>query len=106
MDFGSIVALVVGGSGVWLWLVNMRAREIASGIAVETCRQNRAQFLDATVALDKMRPARTSNGNLKFRRTYRFEYSVQDGERHPGYVTMLGTTLELLEMGGQRWIMN
>lgn len=102
----SLFAITTVALAGWFWLINMRTREIATQIAVETCRQKQVQFLDATVALEGMRPTRAASGRMKLRRIYRFEYHDHDDQRHTARITMLGTTVEVLEMAGERWIMN
>lgn len=82
----------------WFWYDSMRAREAAIAIGKEVCRRDGVQFLDETVALANLGFARDTMGHLKFRRTYRFEFSDTGNNRLKGSVVMTGTRVELLNL--------
>ena len=73
------------------------ARELATAIASEACRQRGWQLLDGTVSLQRFAPRWTRNG-LRWRRMFRFEYSRNGVERRPGFVLLVGIELEHLEI--------
>lgn len=79
----------------WFWLDSLRAREIATGICRAACKQYDVQFLDQTVALCRLRPQRTSEG-IRFRRTYRFDFSEEGVGRRSGYLVLLGLDVETI----------
>ena len=83
---------------VWLWLDSARARELATAIAQTACEKRHLQFLDDTVALTRIALRRTPHG-LRLRRMFRFDYSTSGNERSTGYVILISTQLELLDLG-------
>lgn len=82
----------------WFWLDSLRAREIATGSMKEVCRRRGVQFLDDTVALARLGLRRDASGRLRWRRTYRFDFTLTGAERRGGTVTMLGAGVELMRM--------
>ena len=94
----ALITLVILGAIALLWLDGARARELATGIATEVCRRRGFQLLDQTVALSRMALRRTPEG-LRFRRMFRFEYSIEGVGRRTGYVVLLGTRLETVDLG-------
>lgn len=88
-----LLILAIPAALVGLWWTGSRAHELAIGHARQACDQQRLQFLDQSVALDRMRPARTTRGSSCFRRDYRFEFSSAGEYRDVGNVTMLGHRL-------------
>jgi hypothetical protein len=83
---------------VWLWYDSMRARERAVQAGKQACGRNGLQFLDETVQIVKVWPARDPNGRLTLRRTYRFEFSDDGARRREGGVVMLGAQVESLHL--------
>lgn len=82
----------------WLWYDSMRARERAVQAGKHACRRDGLQFLDDTVQIVKLWPARDEHGRLALRRTYRFEFSDDGERRRGGAIVMLGGRVELLEL--------
>jgi hypothetical protein len=82
----------------WLWYDSMRARERAVQAGKQACARDGLQFLDDTVQIVKLWPARDPNGRLVLRRTYRFEFSDDGAQRRGGAVVMLGARVESLEL--------
>jgi hypothetical protein len=82
---------------VLLWFGNMRARERAIELARAACRRDELQFLDDTVVLARWglrwRP------RLRVYRTYHFEYTDIGAARYPGCITLVGDTLEGIDLG-------
>ena len=76
-----------------LWWTGSRAHELAIVHARQACQNRQLQFLDQTVALSRMRPARTNTGASCFRREFRFEFTGEGQFRDEASVTMLGHTL-------------
>ena len=90
-----MLALLIGLVGVaWAWHANLGARERANVAALETCQRTGAQLLDGTVAFRGFRPARGSDGRLRMRRTYVFDYSQDGVTRRQGVVILHGHSLE------------
>ena len=93
--------------GGWLWADSMRAREAALEAGRRACEAEGVQFLDWTVAMQKMRINRSADGRLRIQRVYQFEFSETGNNRLHGSITMLGTQLLALhlaegERGSQR----
>lgn len=88
------------GAGVWFWLDSMNARERAVAAALRACREINVQFLDQTVALESLKPARNRHGHLVLRRIYSFEYSIQGVERRHGRAILRGQVLEQVQLDG------
>jgi hypothetical protein len=93
-----LVLLLLLSAG-WLLWSNLRAREAANAAMRATCRTADLLFLDDTVALDSVRPARDADGRVRLRWIYRFEYSDTGRNRRPGRVTVLGAAVESVEIG-------
>lgn len=94
-----VLALLVLAAAVWYWSDTLRAREqVLRGCAV-ACERAGVQFLDQTVALARIRLARTPAGRLAFSRRYSFEYSTDGVDRHPGEAVLLGHHLVRLVIG-------
>lgn len=91
------------GLGVlgWYWYVGLNAREQAVAVGRRACRDGQVQFLDDSVALNRTRFSRDSNGQLQFLRDYRFEFSDTGNNRRPGVVRMLGDRVEWVILDGE-----
>lgn len=82
----------------WFWLDSMAAREVAESAGKRACREENVQFLDDTVAFSGLGFGRDGMGRLKFRRSYRFEFSDTGDNRLRGMVAMLGREVETLDL--------
>lgn len=83
----------------WLWWDSMQAREAAVVAARTACEAEGLQFLDDTVGIAGLRPARNANGRLLLQRAYDFEFSDTGDNRMKGSVVMLGRRVILLNIG-------
>lgn len=83
----------------WLWWDSMQAREAAVAAARTACEAEGLQFLDDTVGIAGLRPARNANGRLLLQRAYDFEFSDTGDNRMKGSVVMLGRRVILLNIG-------
>ncbi len=89
------LALVAAAAAIaWYWFSSLRAREHASHAAAEACRRQELQFLDDTVALQRLGVVRDGYGHLALRRTYRFEYSQIGNDRQQGFIIVVGARVE------------
>ena len=77
-----------------LWWTGSKARELAIRYAKQACQQRQLQFLDQTVALSRMKPARSTTGSSCFLREYTFEFTDQGQYRDTATVTMRGHVLQ------------
>jgi len=93
-----LLTVLLMAAVVWLWYDSMRARERAVQAGKQACARNGLQFLDDTVQIVKLWPARDPDGRLALRRTYRFEFSDDGARRRDGAVVMLGARVESLHL--------
>jgi len=93
-----IVILAAVAAGGWLWWDSLQAREAANAALRPACRARGLLFLDDTVALDSLRPARNADGRLQLRRVYRFEFSDTGDNRRKGAVTLLGSRIVAVDL--------
>lgn len=98
MSAGELAVLVAGLAGAWLWVDSLRARERAVDAGRAACRRYGLQLLDDTVAIARLWPGRTAEGQLRLRRTYTFEFSDTGDNRRQGAIVMLGGQLEDLQL--------
>ena len=96
-----IILLVIFGAVAWYWYAGMHTREQAIAVGRRACANSRLQFLDDSVALSRTRFARNSQGQLQFKRDYRFEFSDTGNNRRPGVVSMLGDRVEWVSLDGE-----
>ena len=88
MSFTSLNFLLALGLFIWFWRENLRVRESATRIGRQACKSYGLQFLDQTVALQRLK-LRWAQG-LHLQRTYQFDYSLEGEGRRTGYLVMLG----------------
>lgn len=93
--FETISAITLGGL-FWLWFDSTRVHEIGVERARNQCHANEVQFLDDTVSLASIKPARDADGRLALKRTYTFEYSDTGNDRQSGSIIMLGKVVQRL----------
>jgi hypothetical protein len=88
MSFTSLNFLLALGLIIWFWRESLRVRESATRISRQACKSYGIQFLDQTVALQRLR-LRWLRG-LHLQRTYQFDYSLEGEGRRTAYLVMLG----------------
>ena len=96
LELLGLIALLLLG---WLWYDSLEAREAAVRAARAACEAEGLLFLDDTVGIASLKPARDSEGRLKLQRAYDFEYSDTGNNRVYGSVVMLGKRVTLLNVG-------
>ena len=82
----------------WLWWDSMQAREAAVSAARTACAAEGLQFLDDTVGIASVKPARNADGRLLLQRAYDFEFSDNGDNRIRGSVVTLGRRVILLNV--------
>ena len=92
------LGIAIAGLGAWFVYDALRAREAATRIAREACKQNGLQLLDDTVHGPRLRFARDAQGVARWRRTFVFEFSDDGFSRRWGKLVMLGAHLESLQL--------
>ena len=109
MPSPEIFILLLLAAGAWFVWDSLKAREAAIAASRSLCKTEGLQFLDETVAMESIRPVRDSQGQIRLRRVYGFEYSDTGNDRRKGSVTMMGDTVMTLYIGprpvpeGQTW---
>jgi len=98
MELIELLLLGLLAAGVWLWLDSLKARETGIKAAQTACAEEGLQFLDDTVVIRSLRPARDDAGQLKLRRIYAFEYSDTGDNRRQGSVTLFGQDVVLVSL--------
>ena len=95
----ALVLLVVS---CWYWYDALRARESALEAGRSACERDQLQFLDETVAMQSVRPARDRHGRLRLKRQYAFEFSdprdAGGDNRRQGVVETLGGRVESVSL--------
>jgi hypothetical protein len=94
-----LAALAVLAAAGWFLWDSLKAREAANAAIRPACRAQGLLFLDDTVALDKLRPQRDSEGRLRIGRVYRFDYSDTGHNRRRGSVTLIGASVVSVDLG-------
>jgi hypothetical protein len=97
-----LIGLLLLGAGIWLWFDSLKAREAGIAASRAACRAEGLLFLDDTVAIHSLWPARDDHGQLRLRRIYGFEYSDTGDNRRRGSVILLGGEVVAVELGRPR----
>jgi hypothetical protein len=95
---GSLVILAVTAAIGGFLLDSTRTREIAIEICQAACIRQQVQFLDQTVALNRL-GLRWPPQGLRIRRVYCFDFNEEAIGRHTGHIVMLGRELQELSLG-------
>jgi Protein of unknown function (DUF3301) len=93
-----LATLIAVAGATWLLWDGLKAREAANAAMRAACHAHGLLFLDDTVALASLRPARDANGHACLRRVYRFEYSDTGNNRRKGSITMTGDRVSQLDL--------
>ncbi len=93
-----LILLAVFAALGWLWWDSMQAREAAVRAARTACTAEGLQFLDDTVGIASVKPARNANGRLLLQRAYDFEFSDNGDNRIRGSIVTLGRRVILLNI--------
>lgn len=94
----AFLALLSLSLAIWFWADSLRARERALAVCKRACREIDAQLLDQTVALRRLGVARDPDGRAAWRRSYRFDYTLDGVTRLHGSLTLRGREVESLSL--------
>lgn len=94
-ELAALFACAVAG---WLVWDTMRARETANDAMRAACERSGYLFLDDTVSLTSVRPARDHDGRLRLSRVYTFQYSDTGHNRRDGSITLLAMSVTSLTL--------
>ncbi len=90
------IALLALAAGVWFWNDAVRVREQTLKHCRDACRELDIQLLEETVAIARTRLVRDARGRFLLHRWYRFEFSTDGTDRHPGLCSVAGRTIEFI----------
>ena len=93
-----ILALLLLGAAVALWIDALRAREAALDAGRKACERYGLQVLDDTVAFARLRVARDEDGRLGLQRLYTFEFSENGANRRSGAIRVHGRRAEDVQL--------
>ena len=91
-------AIILIAAGALLWADSLRARERALAAGRAACQRYGVQLLDETVAASALRLARDSDGRVRIRRVFAFEFSDTGNNRRHGSVVILGGEVQDLQL--------
>jgi hypothetical protein len=92
-----LLSLAAIAALVWFWADSARAREQVLERCRALCEEMSVQFLDQTVSLIRLLPARRE-GRLRLRRWYGFEYSLDGKDRWRGTAELWGRRIQTIHM--------
>ncbi|MCC7038982.1 MAG: DUF3301 domain-containing protein [Burkholderiales bacterium] len=95
-----LAAIALVSAITWFIWDSLKAREAANAAIRPACRAVGLLFLDDTVALERIRPARDEDGRMRVERVYRFDYSDTGDNRRRGHVALLGARVLNVDLGG------
>ena len=81
-----------------LWWQSDQIKRQALHLLRRQCSELNLQLLDQTMVLRGLWPARNSNGALRLRRRYEFEFTSTGQIRHTGLLILVGNTVLSLEL--------
>src|SRR5262245_62175328 len=94
-EAAGILAIV---GALLFWVDSLRARERALAAGRAACERYGVQLLDETVAASALRLARDSEGRVRIRRVFAFEFSDTGNNRRHGSVVILGAEVQDLQL--------
>lgn len=98
VTFPELVALLLLAAGGWLLWDSLKAREAANTAIRAACKAEGRLFLDDTVHLESLWPARDPEGRLALHRLYAFDYSDTGNNRRKGTVLLVGTSVTAVDI--------
>ncbi len=101
-ELSDIALLLLFAAGAFWWWRGYAVKEIALRGARTHCQSFEVQLLDESVVLRGLWLKRDSNGALRIRRSYTFEFTSTGDDRYHGCVVMLGTAIETVQLEPHR----
>lgn len=86
---GTLLFFLLTGASIAVWLDALAVRELATRYSRRLCEQAGLQWLDQSVALDRLEYAKV-NGRRAIVRRYRFDVSFDGSDRHQASIWMHG----------------
>ncbi len=98
MDAFDFLGLMLLAAIGWLWYESLSVREAAVRASKAACRSENLLLLDDTVAIMRIALGRDSDGVLRLRRVYAFEYSGTGNDRSSGSIVFLGNRVLVINL--------
>jgi hypothetical protein len=99
---GLLLLSFFGVTGYYIYGA-LKLKELAQ-LAVEShCDQQGVQLLDGTIFLRSLGVARDNRGNLRLKREFQFEFTVNGGDRNQGWIRLLGRRIISMELAPHRF---
>jgi len=83
---------------IWYWWDTIWAKEVARRAGLKACKNAEVQFLDDTVAKQKIWFNRNEQGHLTICRRYTFEFTHFGDKRYQGHITLQGKKVNDIKM--------
>ena len=94
----SLLMLITIVAVILLWYESLRFREQVTRMCRELCEQSDLQLLDQSISLSGISVARNRYGRWQLRRVYQFDVSHNGTDRYSGFVTLLGSVVEAIQI--------
>ena len=96
----AINLIFILGTSLMAWYIwdSLRCKEICRLASTTACRNAQVQLLDETVALRKLRLARSPRGRLQFKREFVFEFTTDGSRRYQVRIFLSGPRILHIEM--------
>lgn len=98
MDLLDLLGLLLLASIGWLWYDSLNVRETAIAATKAACTSEDLLLLDDTVAIQRLSLGRDSDGVMRLRRIYAFEYTNNGNDRSPGSIVLLGDRVLVINL--------
>ena len=82
--FETLVCMILLLAALYCWQNALRARDLARALGHDLCARAGVQLLDQSVTLSGLGFTRNAAGQLRLRRNYAFEISLDGHDRHRG----------------------
>jgi len=83
---------------IWYWWDTVGAKEVARRAGLKACNNADVQFLDDTVAKQKIWLKRNERGHLTLCRYYTFEFTHLGDQRYQGHIRLQGKRVNDIQM--------
>ena len=94
LDLTTLTILFALGFGAWYWWRALGTKELALQAARRACEKADVDLLDQSVCLSGLGVQRDSQGRLRLRRTFSFDFTATGDGRYRGRIVLLGQRTE------------
>ncbi|MCY4356738.1 MAG: DUF3301 domain-containing protein [Gammaproteobacteria bacterium] len=98
MSLLTLASLTLLAALIALWWQSDQVKRRALQLVRQRCSQLNLQLLDQTMVLRGLWPGRDSQGVLRMRRRYEFEFTSTGQTRHTGLLVLVGAIVQSLEL--------